>query len=110
MCKCTTQRYSEYTLNIAELGDTLPSVSEEESYAPFTTDIHPHTSTFIGTHSSEADQSESQSIFTDTDESVEVAADVVLSTGLDSDCVAVDDIRDAEERRIARFMTEGCKC
>ena len=52
-----------------------------------------------------------ESLFTDIDELVEEASDVVCSTGLEEvDVVVEDDSRAAEERRVAWFLGTGCKC
>ena len=74
----------------------------------------PSTSTSIDDHvdSSLADDCVDQPVFTDIDAEVDVASDVVCNTGIDIDTVVVenDNSSDEEVRRIARFMSEGCKC
>ena len=51
-----------------------------------------------------------ESLFTDIDELVEEASDVVSSTGLEEvDVVVEDDSRDAEERRVMPSSVAGCR-
>ena len=55
---------------------------------------------------------EQSDIITDIDAAVEEASDIVCNTGLEHGSVVVenDDDTDAEDRRIARFLSQGCKC
>jgi hypothetical protein len=52
---------------------------------------------------------EEHPIFRDIERAVEEASDTVCNTGLWV-TVENDDSEDAEERRITRFILEGCKC
>ena len=50
-------------------------------------------------------------VIRDIDEYVEEASDRVCNSGLDDEVVVEnDDGHDGEERRVARFLSTGCKC
>ena len=55
---------------------------------------------------------EDEPVLQDIDRAVEEASDTVCNVGIDIESVIVenDDSQDADERRVALFVSKGCKC
>ena len=103
---------SDETLTSLALPPSLPpvTVTHVDESLPSTSSAHDSINDHMD--SPVADDCFDEPVFTDIDAVVDAASDVVSNTGLDIGTVVVenDDSSDAEERRIARFMSEGCKC